>query len=49
VPVVVYCHHGTRSDRAAVFLRQHGLRNVQNLEGGIDAFAAREDPTMARY
>jgi sulfur-carrier protein adenylyltransferase/sulfurtransferase len=49
VPVVVYCHHGSRSDRAAVFLRQHGLRNVQNLEGGIDAFAAREDPTMARY
>jgi sulfur-carrier protein adenylyltransferase/sulfurtransferase len=49
VPVVVYCHHGTRSDQAAVFLRQHGLRNVQNLDGGIDAFAAREDPTMARY
>lgn len=49
VPVVVYCHHGVRSDRAAEFLRQHGLRNVQNLDGGIDAFAALVDPTMARY
>ena len=49
VPVVVYCHHGVRSDRAATILRRHGLRNVQNLDGGIDAFAAREDPTMARY
>jgi sulfur-carrier protein adenylyltransferase/sulfurtransferase len=49
VPVVVYCHHGTRSDRAAAILRRHGLRNVQNLDGGIDEFAAREDPTMARY
>ncbi|WP_346232449.1 ThiF family adenylyltransferase [Parafrigoribacterium mesophilum] len=49
VPVVVYCHHGVRSDRAAAMLRQHGIANVLNLEGGIDAFAAREDPTMARY
>ena len=49
VPVVVYCHHGTRSDSAAAFLRQHGLLNVQNLDGGIDAFAALVDPTMARY
>jgi adenylyltransferase/sulfurtransferase len=45
----VYCHHGVRSDRAAALLRRHGLRNVYNLDGGIDAFAAREDPTMARY
>ena len=49
VPVVVYCHHGARSDSAAAFLRRHGLRNVYNLDGGIDAFAAIVDPTMARY
>jgi sulfur-carrier protein adenylyltransferase/sulfurtransferase len=49
IPVVVYCHHGSRSDRAAEILRRHGLRNVQNLAGGIDAYALEVDPALARY
>lgn len=49
IPVVVYCHHGSRSDRAADILRRHGWSNVHNLTGGIDAYAVRVDPTLARY
>jgi sulfur-carrier protein adenylyltransferase/sulfurtransferase len=49
VPVVLYCHHGPRSDRAAEFLRQQGFHDVHNLLGGIDAYAAQVDSTLARY
>lgn len=49
VPVVVYCHHGSRASRASSVLRAHGVENVQELEGGIDAFAATVDPSMTRY
>jgi sulfur-carrier protein adenylyltransferase/sulfurtransferase len=46
---VVYCHHGIRSQQAVDYLRQHGFEHVTNLAGGIDAWAAANDPTMARY
>lgn len=46
---VVYCHHGGRSMRAAMFLEQQGFAQVANLEGGIDAWAAEVDPTLPRY
>lgn len=46
---VVYCHHGGRSMRAAMFLQQQGFTQVANLEGGIDAWAAEVDPTLPRY
>ena len=49
VPVVVYCHHGSRAARASSLLRAHGVHNVQEVEGGIDAFAAMVDPSMTRY
>lgn len=49
VPVVVYCHHGARSQRAMGFLEQHGLSNITNLDGGIDAFAALPDSELTRY
>ncbi|GAA3870323.1 adenylyltransferase/sulfurtransferase MoeZ [Leifsonia kafniensis] len=49
VPVIVYCHHGSRATRASSLLRAHGIQNVQELEGGIDAFAATVDPSMTRY
>jgi adenylyltransferase/sulfurtransferase len=47
--VVVYCHHGMRSAKAQAFLRQRGFARVRNLDGGIDAWAARLDPAMRRY
>jgi rhodanese-related sulfurtransferase len=47
--VVIYCHHGMRSQRAAAWLRQHGLRKTQSMHGGIDAWSEIVDPTIPRY
>jgi adenylyltransferase/sulfurtransferase len=47
--VVVYCHHGLRSLRAAGFLRQVGVAKVASLAGGIDAWSCEVDPTVPRY
>lgn len=47
--IVVLCHHGTRSHRAAQELVQNGLRKVHNLVGGIDAWSADVDPSVPRY
>lgn len=46
---VVMCHKGGRSARVAGFLEQHGFRDVVNLEGGIDGWAAQVDPDIPRY
>ena len=48
-PVVVYCHHGVRSLKAAYFLAQSGLDNVATLEGGIEAWSLLVDPGVPRY
>src|SRR5580700_2072905 len=37
--VVVYCHHGIRSQSAAALLERQGFRNVVSLTGGIDAWS----------
>jgi len=47
--IVVHCHTGNRSARAVQLLTAMGFRRVKNLKGGIDAWAARIDPTMPRY
>lgn len=47
--IVVYCHHGGRSHQAAQFLKEQGFQKVKNLEGGIDAWAERIDPSLPRY
>lgn len=41
--IVVYCHHGIRSMRAANLLTQLGFKNIRNLTGGIDAFRSVDD------
>jgi molybdopterin/thiamine biosynthesis adenylyltransferase/rhodanese-related sulfurtransferase len=46
---VVYCHHGSRSSRVLEYLEQVGFTGARNLIGGVDAYAARVDPTLARY
>lgn len=40
-PVVVYCRSGARSSRAAQFLKEQGYTNVENLSGGIKAWASK--------
>jgi len=47
--IVAYCHVGIRSAGAVSLLRKNGFTNVKNLTGGIDAWAAKVDPKMARY
>lgn len=47
--VVVYCHHGMRSQRAIGFLRSLGFLHLLNLEGGIDAWSVEVDPAVPRY
>lgn len=46
--LIVHCHHGGRSARAVGFLCQQGFQ-AKNLEGGIDAWAERIDPSVDRY
>jgi adenylyltransferase/sulfurtransferase len=47
--VVVYCHHGIRSNAAVTLLKRLGFRNARNLVGGIDAWARQIDTKMPRY
>lgn len=47
--LVLSCHHGVRSRAAAEHLITMGFRDVHNLEGGIDAWSSRVDPTVPRY
>jgi adenylyltransferase/sulfurtransferase len=47
--MVVICKIGARSARAVQFLLDTGFRKVKNLEGGIDAWAERVDPSLPRY
>jgi rhodanese-related sulfurtransferase len=48
-PVIVYCHHGIRSQSAADFLDRAGIGNVSSLSGGIDAWSCEVDPSVPRY
>lgn len=47
--VVTVCHAGMRSLAARAMLLQAGHASVQSLAGGVDAWAASVDPSMARY
>ncbi len=47
--IVVYCHLGGRSQVVADSLRQQDFAHVQNMTGGIDAWAEEIDRTLPRY
>lgn len=47
--IVVHCHAGGRSRRATEYLLSQGFKQVQNLRGGITAWANEIDPTMRKY
>lgn len=47
--IVVICHHGMRSQQAALYLAQSGFNNVSNLSGGIDAWSCTCDSSVSRY
>ena len=48
-PIVVMCHHGSRSLHVALWLREQGFTHAQSLAGGIDAWSRSIDPTIPRY
>ncbi len=47
--IVVHCHHGGRSMRAVMGLRQLGYAGAQNMAGGIDQWSEQIDPQVPRY
>jgi adenylyltransferase/sulfurtransferase len=47
--IVIYCHHGRRSLRAAAALRAMGFRNAVSMWGGIEEWAVSVDPKVKRY
>jgi rhodanese-related sulfurtransferase len=48
-PIRCLCHHGMRSLQVALYLERQGFADVANVAGGIDAWSAQVDPTVARY
>ena len=48
-PVACLCHHGVRSMQVANFLKNRGFEHVANIAGGIHAWSAEVDPSIARY
>lgn len=47
--VILQCKTGIRSARALVKLKKMGYSNVKNLQGGINAWARRIDPSIPIY
>ncbi len=47
--IIVICHHGMRSQQAAAYLVHSGLKNIANLQGGIDAWSRECDDSVPRY
>ena len=46
-PVIVHCHHGMRSLRAASFLQAKGIGQARSMAGGIDLWSIDIDPMRA--
>lgn len=47
--LIIQCHHGGRSERAAAYLLSQGYTRVWNLAGGIDAWSQAVDTAVPRY
>ncbi len=48
-PIALLCHHGARSMQVAHFLHGRGFTHVANIAGGIHAWSAELDPSIACY
>ena len=47
--LVVHCHTGVRSLKAAAFLRAQGFDDARSMAGGIDLWSIDVDPNVPRY
>jgi adenylyltransferase/sulfurtransferase len=45
----IHCHHGGRSMRVLLLLRERGFKHLKNVKGGIDAWSAEIDPSVPKY
>jgi monothiol glutaredoxin len=48
-PLVFQCHHGIRSQQAALHFARRGFTRLFNLAGGIEAWSRLVDPSVPRY
>lgn len=48
-PLIIFCHHGSRSAQVAAGLVQRGYTSVANMTGGIDAWSQTVDANVPRY
>lgn len=48
-PLAFLCHHGVRSQRAALHFAALGFTDLVNVAGGIDAWSHEVDPTIPVY
>jgi len=48
-PVLVMCHLGIRSARAALALQRLGFPRARSIVGGIEAWSRAIDPSVPRY
>ncbi len=48
-PLLMQCHHGARSARAAAWLLGQGFSDVTNLAGGIAAWSEEVDAAVPSY
>jgi adenylyltransferase/sulfurtransferase len=47
--IVIHCRSGARSQKAALILKKAGFEHVENLAGGILAWADKIDKSMPKY
>jgi len=47
--VAVICHHGVRSLKASLALRQLGVPGAMSVAGGIELWSVAADPSVPRY
>lgn len=47
--IVIICHHGMRSLKATMFMRERGYPAIHSMAGGVDDWAQTIEPSMARY
>lgn len=47
--IILYCHHGVRSAKAAYILSEMGFENLFTMDGGIDAWSLELDSTIPLY
>jgi len=48
--LIIMCHHGVRSEHVAeALVTRFGYTNVATMDGGIDDWSCRIDPSVPRY